>query len=244
MNRIKLSPLASQSPVETITETPLSAIQGPNRLYPVQEEISLFVPLYYEKRYAYPLIVWLHTDGGSAHQVQDVMLALSIRNYVAIAPQSPQGSSRTGFFWDQCWDTIESAQQSISSAIDLATQRCNVNLNRIYIAGSGSGGTMAFRLGFSRPEQFAGIISLDGPLPIDQSPLRDWSRCRKVPIYWTHTRTSETFDQSLLCEQLRLLHVAGFNVNLRQYPEGQSTDAKMLTDLNGWIMEMISTAIH
>lgn len=244
MNRIKLSPLATHSPVETLTATPKIASHSPSPLKSIRDEFSLFVPLQYEKKYAYPLIVWLHADGQSASQVQDVMLELSIRNYVAVAPQSPHGDSRKGYFWDQDWDTIEYAQQAVSSAIDMAALRCNINFDRIFIAGLGSGGTMAFRLGLSQPQRFAGIMSIDGPLPTEQSPLRDWSRCRNLPVYWTQGRTSTQFNQNLLCDQLRLLHIAGFNVNLRQYPEIKATCPQMMADLNRWIMEKIQTAVR
>jgi phospholipase/carboxylesterase len=244
MNRIKLSPLATHSPAETITETPKPNSHSPNLFKSASEEHSLFVPLHYEKKYAYPLIIWLHSDGQSANQIQDVMLGISMRNYVAVAPQSLHGNSRNGYFWDQDWDTIEHAQHAVDAAIDLASQRCNINHDRIFIAGMGSGGTMAFRLGFSRPHRFAGVMSIHGPLPTDQSPLRDWSRCRSVPIYWTHGRTSTDFDQDLLCRQLRLLHIAGFNVSLRQYPDSQSTCPQMMADMNRWIMEMIATAVR
>jgi phospholipase/carboxylesterase len=175
--------------------------------------------------------------------VQDVMLDLSMRNYVAIAPQSLHGNNKAGYFWDQNWDSIEHAHKTVLEAIDYAQARCNIHSNRIYIAGMGSGGTMAFRIGFSQPELFAGIMSIHGPLPTGLSPLRDWTRCRKLPIYWTHARSSEEFDQDQLCRQLKLLHIAGFTVNLRQYTQTDSSCPQMMCDMNRWIMEMISTSV-
>lgn len=243
MNRIKLSPLASHAPVDTLDQARSTSFDTSSLFKSAKEEFSLFVPLHYEKNYAYPLVIWLHSDGKSANQVQDVMLDLSMRNYVAIAPQSPHGDAKRGFFWDQDWDTVEQAESAVLSAIDIASRRCNINPNRIFIAGMGSGGTMAFRLGLARPDRFAGILSIHGPLPSDQSPLRDWSRCRNLPVYWTHGRETNGFDQELLCRQLRLLHIAGFNVNLRQYAQVESTFGQMMSDMNRWIMEMISTTI-
>jgi phospholipase/carboxylesterase len=243
MNRIKLSPLALQSSTETLVEaTPQPALSA---AVPIanRDEYSLFVPLHYEKKYAYPLIVWLHADGQSANQLQEVMLQISMRNYVAVAPQSFNGNSQSGYFWDQSWETIEHARKTIVSAVDQARARCNIHSQRIYIAGMGSGGTMAFRIGLSNPETFAGIMSLHGPLPGDQSPLRDWNRCRRLPIYWTHARAAKDFAQDQLCRQLRLLHIAGFTVNLRQYAQAESTCPQMLADMNRWVMEMISTSV-
>lgn len=243
MNRIKLSPLASQSNVETIVQSPNHPTGILNKPFASRDEFSLFVPLHYEKKYAYPLIVWLHDDGKSAQQVQDVMLDLSMRNYVAVAPQSLHGNNQAGYFWDQNWDSIEHAHKTVLEAIEFAQARCHIHPNRIYIAGMGSGGTMAFRIGFSQADRFAGIVSIHGPLPTGSSPLRDWTRCRKLPIYWTHARSSEEFDQGQLCAQLRLLHIAGFTVNLRQYTQSESSCPQMMCDMNRWIMEMIGTSV-
>ncbi len=240
MNRIKLSPLAANPAVETVAEPrvlPSRPVKGP-----IREELSLFVPLHYERNYAYPLVVWLHPDGQSASQVQQVMIDLSMRNYVAVAPQSPNGSPRTGFFWDQDWETIESAHQSVTEAIDLAATRCNIHSKRIFLAGMGSGGSMAFRLAFHRPDLFAGVMSINGPLPTDHAPLRDWGRCRQMPVYWTHGRNCSDFDQEQLCRQLKLLHIAGFSVTLRQYTT-DSACPQMMSDMNRWIMEMIHSAV-
>jgi phospholipase/carboxylesterase len=102
---------------------------------------------------------------------------------------------------------------------------------------------MAFRLAFERPELFAGVMSVNGPLPRDQAPLRDWSKCREIPVFWAHDRNSDAFDQDQLCRQLRLLHIAGFSVTLRQYPCEDLLCSRALADANHWIMEMIASAI-
>ncbi len=258
MNRIKLSPLAtderSGSCQNSVTQTGLiSAFDSENGIQktekrrpisrPATDEISLFCPLHYEKNYAYPLVVWLHSDGQSADEIQNVMLQMSMRNYVGIAPQSPLGNAETGYFWDQDWDTIDSANDSVLAAINLTQMRFNINRRKIFLAGSGSGGTMAFRLALARPEIFSGVISIGGPLPTEQAPLRDWARCRTLPVFWAHSRRATDFDQDQLCRQLRLLHIAGFSVTLRQYPQTELLCQKTMLDANQWIMETISSAI-
>lgn len=247
MNRIKLSPLATDTLPETRPTTQsTSSVETTSSVFarPAADETSLFVPLHYEKKYAYPLVVWLHGDGQSAEQIQSVMLDLSMRNYVGIAPTAPLGNSNTGYYWDQDWNTIDAAEDSVLSAIDQARVRFNINPRRIFLAGSGSGGTMAFRLAFAHPELFGGVMSIGGPLPDSQSPLREWSRCRRLPVFWAHGRRCTRFDQDDLCQQLRLLHIAGFSVTLRQYPFDDLLVNKTLSDANQWIMEMISSAVR
>ncbi len=245
MNRINISPLATaSSPAskQLTTENPLQHFDKlANR---ANDEFSLFVPMHYEKNYAYPLIVWLHEDGGKSDHVNRVVPQTSIRNYVGVAPQGPVGNFQAGFYWEQEPDTIDLAHDSIMAAIDHASMRFNVASDRIFIAGQGSGGTMAFRIALERPDVFAGVISINGPMPSDEKPLGQWSQCREIPVFWAHCRKSTEFAQDQLCEQLRLLHIAGFSVTLRQYPSAECFENKTLADMNKWIMETIDSTIH
>jgi phospholipase/carboxylesterase len=264
MNRIKLSPLATGESAESksfsgsIAEKPrpLQQTEPESRSTAVPAAatpFSFFVPLHYEKHYAYPLIVWLHSDGQSAKEIQAAMLGLSLRNYVGVAPESPRvtpnektntneetnsnekAEPATGS-WIQKSGSIEVAHESVAAAIDMARQRFNIAAQRIFLAGIGSGGTMAFRLAFEQPDLFAGVLSVGGPLP-EAAPLRAWNRCRELPVFWAHSRCGEEFDEAQLCHQLRLLHIAGFSVTVRQYPQANLVCPKTMSDMNGWIME-------
>ena len=209
----------------------------------LDDDFSLFVPMHYEKNYAYPLIVWLHSSGDCCDQIQKVMLEMSMRNYIGVAPTSPSAGLDSEPPWAQNYEAIESAHDAVNAAIDLATMRFKVASHRVFLAGLGTGGTMAFRLAFERPDLFAGVMSINGPLPSRHAPLRDWSNCRRLPVFWAHGRNSTDFGQEQLCQQLKLLHIAGFSVTLRQYPHEDLLCCKTMSDANNWLMEMIETAI-
>ena len=244
MNRIKISPLAVSSPSEPIPESKDLALEQIEKLTVTPgDECSVFVPVHYEPNYRYPLIVWLHANGDDRSQLQRVLPSTSIRNYVGIAPESPYGDPDNGFQWLQTESGIEAAHDTIATAIDHATMRFNVAPDRIFLAGFGAGGQMAFRIAFDRPELFAGVLSLNGALPASRAPLAGWQECRDLPVFWAHCRSSREFEERQLCEQLKLLHVAGFSVTLRQYPGCDRLIENMLADMNNWIMEMIESSI-
>ncbi|MEM7456649.1 MAG: PHB depolymerase family esterase [Planctomycetota bacterium] len=251
MNRIKISPLAStpiQSSSKDVVEQQhntatslLDPFQNPGLT--ANPQMSVYVPMHYEKGYSYPLIVWLHSDGDDCGQLQRVMPQFSLRNYVGVAPESNEGNTAKGYYWFQELDCVETTYESVSAAIDHALFKFNIDSQRIYLAGHGSGGTMAFRMAFERPDLFAGVISVNGSLPEGNCPLSLLEQCRDVPVFWAHCRHSAEFDQDDLCAQLKLLHVGGFSVTVRQYPCGDSLLPHILEDADRWIMEMIDSSI-
>ncbi len=245
MNRIKISPLATAASKTRLNETAkaISFDHFDKLAIRSKVDISSFVPMHYEKNYAYPLVVWLHSDGASSSELNDIMPQTSTRNFVGIAPQAPVGNFEAGYFWEQELDSIDMAHDSVMAAVESATERFNIRPSRIFIAGAGAGGTMAFRIALERPDVFAGVISVNGPMPKADKPLIHWAESRDVPVFWAHSRKSKDFDQTVLCEQLRLLHIAGFSVTLRQYPGKNCLIAKTLSDVNSWIMETIDSAV-
>ena len=253
MNRIKISPLTTRpldeakSILKTKIPTWPAGAAHPELLSDDRvlsaTDTCLFVPLHYEKKYEYPLIVWLHNNGDDARQLHRVMPQISLQNFVSVAPQAALGEQHVGFYWEQDPASIDYAADVVLSAIDYARARTNVCLNRVFVAGYGAAGTMAFRVALTHPDLFAGVASINGPLPEGSTPLGRWSSSRQVEVFWAHCRKSVEFDQDLLCRQLKLMHVAGFSVTLRQYPGADELAGPPLADLNRWIMQMIDSTI-
>jgi len=241
MNRIKISPLALSGVCKSDSKANFSKTLrkdfGAKNRHRNQDS-SVFVPMHYEKNYRYPLVVWLHSDRKTSDEIHQVMPKVSMRNCVAVAP-----NCTTGDCWQQDVDSIEAAHTSVINSVDLAMTRFNINPGRIFLGGFGVGGTMALRVAMERPELFAGVMSINGPMPESQAPLACWEDCRNLPVFLTQARKSDSFDQITLCRQLRLLHVAGFALTLRQYPGVESLNNKLLQDLNRWIMEVVTAPV-
>jgi phospholipase/carboxylesterase len=202
---------------------------------------ATFAPVHYEERYAYPLIVWLHDSASSERELRHVMPLVSMRNYVAIAPRGTCADlrNRGQFNWRQTSDAIESAQSHIAECIALAQDRFNIHDKRIFLVGRGTGGTMALRTAWNDPNRFAGVVAINGPLPTRLSPMRRVNELRRVPCLLTTSRDSETYPADQVCQDLRLLHVAGCTVALRQYPGNDDLTSNMLSDLDRWLMELV-----
>lgn len=203
-------------------------------------ELSFFLPVHYQSGHSYPLVVWLHSGGSSHRQLDHVMPLISDRNFVGVSLSGTERLASQRFGWLQNSDAIELTVNQVTHILALALGRFNINRERVFIAGQGAGGTMAYRVAFEHPELFAGVASLNGSLPCTLNPLSNWRICRQLPVFWSHGRRSTEFPETNLCHQLRLLHVAGFDVTLRQYPCDDQLPGQALGDLNVWMMDQIS----
>jgi phospholipase/carboxylesterase len=206
-----------------------------------QTPFATFQPIHYERGYAYPLVVWLHSAAGSERELRHVMPRVSTRNYVAIAPRgcSPDERYKGRYDWQQTCDAIETSEALVALCLAEATIRFNFHPRRIFLAGCGSGGTMAVRLAWNDPARFAGVISINGPLPRRLRPLRQINELRQVPCLLATTRDSRIYPPSRVCSDLRLLHSAGCTVALRQYPGCDDVTTDMLADMDRWLMELV-----
>lgn len=207
----------------------------------VDQPYATFAPIHYEPGYAYPLIVWLHDSGSNEHELRQVMPLVSMRNYVAIAPRGTIGEGRgnSRYGWLQSGDAIEAAHARIADCIDVAKERFNVHADRIFLVGRGTGGTMAVRTAWNAPDRFAGVVTMNGPLPTQLSPMRRVNELRRVPCMLTTSRESQIYPADVACRDLRLLHVAGCTVAMRQYPGDGDLTNNMLSDLDHWLMGQV-----
>jgi phospholipase/carboxylesterase len=171
------------------------------------------------------------------------MPAVSMRNFVAVAPRGTAAARRSGRFgWEQTTRGIDEAETRIFHCLTGAADRFHIHSERVFLVGWGSGGTMALRVAWNNPQQFAGAASLGGPAPTEQCPLRRVNDLRRLPLLIATSRQSRKYPEQHVCRDLRLLHAAGCTVALRQYPGKDELTTGVLGDLNRWLMERVCNA--
>ena len=241
MNR---SPQVTQTASSIIpTDTQTHSHGMPERVWRSISDPSVtahccFSPIQYERRYAYPLIVWLHGPEGNEEEVQQVMPLISARNYVAIAPRGTRRSNciRGAYSWGNSSADIIDSLDRVESCIEVASGQFNVHPERIFLAGYSTGGTLALRLAMEYPKLVAGAISLGGPVPRGNRPLKRINEARKLPLMLSVSPGRQYALDSVM-DDLRLLHFAGFSLALRLYPEGDDLTTTMLSDVDRWILD-------
>lgn len=209
----------------------------------------LFVPEHYEPGYDYPLVVWLHSDASCELELDNVMMALSSRNYVAIAPRANlkcPGSGRR-FRWGTSNNSCAEAEDLVWNCVQSVASRLSVDTNKIFLAGFGSGGTMAQWIGLKYARQIAGVVSLSGSFPRLPGVLSNWKRSRDLPVLFAQRQESTICSEDELVRAVQISHQSGLDYKFWQLRserdeglEANELDSTMLETANRFMMSIVT----
>ena len=179
--------------------------------------MPVFVPQGYEPGYDYPLLVWVSDPLGTGVDLGRVMPRLSLRNFVAV--RATGGAT------------------AVWQAVDRVASRLSIHPRRIWLVGHAAAGTEAFRIGCQHPESFAGVVSLGGGFPLDESLFARVGAVRRLAMLHCCTASEATANAVHTDRTLRLFHAAGATLAMRIYPDIAPLSRVMLADVNRWLME-------
>ncbi|WP_145084326.1 alpha/beta hydrolase [Aureliella helgolandensis] len=222
------------------SSNPVCQLEDPSYL---EHQICLFGPERYEPRYEYPLVVWLHSCSSGERELENVMPALSLQNYVACAPRGTVACDPEGklFRWGSSNASTAIAEEIVFDTIEMACSQFSVAKERIFLAGFGGGGSMAWQIALRYPKRFAGVVSICGQFPQEHRPLSNYENARDLPSLWLYGNESNTCGIQQVCESLPVMHAASLAVDIRQYPCGNELLSNMLSDTNSWLMERVTS---
>jgi phospholipase/carboxylesterase len=193
----------------------------------------LFTPLGHEPGYDYPLLVWLPeapqaATRKKAFELGKVMQRVSLRNFVAVQPVIGPHESPATALDEAVWRSIERVRDRIA-----------IHPDRIFLVGQGRGGSNAFRIACRHPREFAGVISLGGPFPLEESLFSQLADVRRLPMLYSCRRSSVLEQAAHTDRTLRLFHAAGAALAMRIYPGSNDLSKAVLADVNRWVMDEV-----
>lgn len=204
--------------------------------------VRTFLPTGYEPGYAYPLLVFFHGHGSDEEQILHLAPRLSRRNFICISLRGlravdirPDG--RLGYSWGPEESSDALLEDYVLQAIELTSTNFNINPSRVYLAGICEGASLAYRLGLSFPEKFAGVISLNGVMSRRGRPLLRFPEIRKLQVFIGHGIANAVLPLSMAKADFKLLYTAGMSVDLKTYPTTHRLHPDMLRDANRWVIE-------
>ncbi len=217
-----------------------SEVQTPSRL-----PVRTFTPTGYEPNYPYPLLVFFHGQGGNEEQILRLAPRLSRRNFVCIGLRGTQllgerADRGMGYTWESNGQCDAQTEDYVFRAIEQSRRNYHVHSERIYLAGICEGATMAYRLGLTFPERFAGVISLNGSLPPSGSLFLRLPQVRQLRVFIGHGIANAVVPLNVARKDFRLLYTAGLGVSLHTYAANNRLHQNMLRDINRWIIDQCS----
>jgi phospholipase/carboxylesterase len=204
--------------------------------------VRLFLPADYQPKYAYPLVVVFHPEGGDEDAAARLVPALSRRNYIAACPRgsvrlglAPNG--RPGFGWGH-----REPSEFLIETVAHACREYHVHAERIYFVGVGTGAEAAYRLGITLSAEAAGVVALNGRLPADNdlAPARP-KAAKRLRFFIGHGSSNPVIPVAAARRDTRLLSATGAEVQLNTYPTTNRLHPDMFRDVNRWIMGAVNT---
>ena len=205
----------------------------------------LFIPEHYEARYAYPVVIWLHSHASSHREIEQVMPSVSLRNYVGFAPRGtlalPQQERRFG--WGGSLEAFQQAEEMVLEAVEEVGSKLSVNRQRVFLAGHGLGGSLAQWIGLRNCPRFAGVVSIHGGFPSQFQPLRQWKVARKLPVLFMYGEQSRLCDARAVCLALEHSRQAGLNYQFTQFDSGDDFYTDMGQMANRFMMQIVTQGV-
>jgi predicted esterase len=171
------------------------------------------------------LVVWLHSDHSSEWELDVIMEAISVRNYVAIAPRGHRVSKKSGrlFRWGTQLADLALAEDLVFECVDSLIENLPVHPERIFLAGIGAGATAAQWIGLKHPHRFAGVISMQGVFPKNRRALASWKSARQLPVLFMQGEPTPGCGDGELCDAMQLAHAAGLAYRFVRFRDSGAT---------------------
>jgi predicted peptidase len=176
---------------------------------------QLYLPLEYDSSPRWPVLVDLHGNGAqgsdgirqTAHFLpEEIRLHRSRFPFIVVFPQAASGGT---------W-TTGSMPAVVNAEIDATLRDLHADPDRVYLSGFSMGATGAYEIGARRPDRFAAIVAIAGPLPGDAATVA--RALQRIPIHIFHGGDDERVpveDSRTLVAELKRVNAP---VTYTEYP--------------------------
>lgn len=209
---IPFLPPILDAPVRKNDEAFTVQVTDPEAKVPVS--YSVLLPSEYNPHHTYPMIVALRPSHLPAQaelnwwgRYKRGPGQSQRRGYIVIAPEYLQKDQR------KYQDNV-TAHYAVIRSIRDARKRFNVDSDRVFLAGHGTGADAAFDIGMSHPGLFAGVIPIAGKTSAFN--LHYWQNAKDLPWYIVGGELDrDTLDHNSLVVNRMMRH--GYDVIYAEY---------------------------
>jgi phospholipase/carboxylesterase len=201
--------------------------------------LSLYLPESYEPRHSYPLVIWLHQNGSNEEQIQQVLPAISDRNYIGLGFRgtSDDGTSSGGAYdWNCSEDSVEDFVYEIRETLTEFQHFFRIDHNRIYLAGFDGGATMALELMLQAPELFSGAVALAGEIPPAKGHGVKFRLLTSRRALLGVGKLDRKISHAQFLDHARDLANTGLQVESQFFNGGHELEPGILREIDRWLM--------
>ncbi len=152
------------------------------------------------------------------------------------SPDAPPAEVLRRLLRGEAPDPIAVVEEGVFSAILQARRTLHIHSERLFLVGTGEGAAVAYRLGLTHPERFAGVVALNGWIPGGFRPLGRLKRCRDLRILVVHGEWNARAPVAQARRDVALLRAAGLRVAFQSYPCAHRLTTPMLADVDTWLI--------
>jgi phospholipase/carboxylesterase len=133
-------------------------------------------------------------------------------------------------------DALDRLEEAVFTAILQTRNLLHVHSERIFLVGCGEGAAVAYWLGLSFPERFAGVVAVNGWLPVGLRPLGRLKACRELSVLVVHGAWNSRVPLHDARQNVAILRAGGLRVAFQSYPSSHRLTNPMLSDVDTWLM--------
>lgn len=199
----------------------------------------------------HPTILALHGRGANAMDLLGLAPRLAGGAFRVICPQAPlavaPGPGMTGYAWfpmstggDIDTAAFLSARHRLRTFLDQCAERYPLAGRKLVLLGFSQGGGMAYGLGLSEPDRFAGMCILSSWLRKGTlAALGVADRVDSLPTLVHHGRRDELIELERAKLSVSLLEKLQVPVEYREYDMGHEITSRSLADLSAWLGDKV-----
>lgn len=199
----------------------------------------------------HPTILALHGRGANAMDLLGLAPHLCGGAFRVICPQAPLevavGPGMMGYAWfpmstggDIDTAAFLSARDRLRTFVDQCAGRYPLGGRKLVLLGFSQGGGMAYSLGLSEPDRFAGMCVLSSWLREGTlSALGVADRVDSLPTLVHHGRRDELIELERAKHSITLLKKLHVPVDYTEYDMGHEITSQSLADLSAWLQEKV-----
>jgi phospholipase/carboxylesterase len=140
-------------------------------------------------------------------------------------------------------DPIDLLEDGAFTAIRQTRRALHVHSERIYLVGIGEGAAVAYRLGLTYPERFAGVVAINGWIPAGFRPLGRLKACRELRILVVHGEWNARVPIRCARHDVATLRAGGLRVAFQSYPCAHRLTSPMLADVDTWLINHCTSGL-